>query len=184
MTYHNFPTIDDSSEEDLRKNNQYDDSNLLWFLNGSTDGAGHMKKTYRDVLLSRVGVKAYKEFFRILSLDNKVTYFHCSQGKDRAGLGAYMFLTALGVSEEDKRIDYLQSNEAMKIKIKQLKAMLKDKPFYNKEYERALNEVFACDESYLDFALDAVKKEFGSLENYMKEVLEVDFERLRELYLE
>ena len=185
VTFHNLPTMDESNDEQLKKNNEFDDSNLLWFLNGSTDGKGHMKRTYVDVLFSKNGRESLKEFFSLLVKDeHRVVYFHCSQGKDRAGLAAYLLLTALGVSEKDKIKDYLDSNEAMAIKIPNLKKMLKDKPYYDKEYERALEEVFSADLEYLNAALDAVKESCGSVMNYLTDVLHVDISRLREIYLE
>ena len=183
VKYHNFPTF--VNNEELKKRNDYDDSNLLWFLGDSTDGVKHMVDIYIESLLTKTGIEAYKNFFKVLLSDNhRVTYYHCSQGKDRAGIGSYLILRALGVSEEDAFKDYLDSNEAMKIKIKQLKAMLRNKPFYNKEYEKALEQVFTADRFYLESALNELKAKYGDIENYLTNVLEVDLDRFRELYLE
>lgn len=185
VTYHNFPTLEDSKHEELRKNNEYDDSNLLWFLFGSTDGVGHMKRTYVDVLTSEVGVNAYRHFFEVLLQDSKrVVYFHCSQGKDRAGIASYLFLSALGVSEEDKIADYLYSNEAMQVRIKQYKAMLNSKPYYNKEYEKALEDVFSAKLEYLFTAIKFMEESCGGVLNYLVDVLHVDIDKLRNYYLE
>ena len=63
-------------------------------------------------------------------------YFHCSQGKDRAGLAAYFLEIALGVSKEDALNDYFLTNEAMEIRIKNLKEQVKNEHFYNKKYEK------------------------------------------------
>ena len=183
VTYHNFQTLRD--DEHLKNKNDYDDSNLLWFLDGSTDGFGHMKKTYEEVLLTEAGQNGFRNFFKVLTTDDKrVVYFHCSQGKDRAGLAAYLLEIALGVSEEDALADYLLSNEAMNVKVRQLKAQLGHKPFYNKEYERALLEVFSAKDEYLLNAIDKVKEKYSSIERYLTDALDVDIDRLRELYLE
>lgn len=183
VTYHNFPTLADNTN--LKIKSEYDDSNLLWFLDGSTDGKLHMRNTYEESLLSKDGIEAYKNFFKVLVQDeNRVVYYHCSQGKDRAGLASYLLEIALGVSEEDAIKDYLMSNEAMKLKIKQLKFMLRNKPFYNKEYARALEEVFSADAEYLNYGLSKVEEQCGSIENYLTNVLEVDIDKLRKYYLE
>jgi len=183
VTYHNFPALIDN--ENLKTKAEYDDSNLLWFLDGSTDGKLHMKKTYEEVLLSKDGVEAFRNFFKVLTQDeNRVVYYHCSQGKDRAGLASYLVEIALGVSEEDAVKDYLLTNEAMKTKIKHLKSMLKNKPFYNKDYARALEEVFVADLEYLNYGLNRVKEECGSIENYLVNILQVDINKLRKYYLE
>ena len=183
VKYHNFPAL--SNNEELKKKYDYDDSNLLWFLGDSTDGVKHMIDTYMESMLTKIGIDAYKNFFKVLVSDeHRVIYYHCSQGKDRAGIASFLLLTALGVSEEDAYKDYLDSNEAMKIKLKQLKAMLRNKPFYNKEYERALGEVFVADRLYLETAVNEVKAKYGSVENYLVNALEVDFDKLRKIYLE
>lgn len=182
VTFHNYPSM----KEDVKaEKSKTEDSNLLWFLGDNTDGFAHMYNLYPEILLDDAGLKAYTKFFELLvSKDDGVFYFHCSQGKDRAGLAAYLLEIALGVSEKDARSDYLLSNKAMESKIKNLKAMLRNEPFYNKTYEKALEEVFSAKEEYLDHALEEVNKKYGSIENYIKEVLKVDINRLRALYLE
>ena len=183
VVYHNFPTLADN--EELKKRNDYDDSNLLWFLGESVDGFAHMARTYEDVVSSDLGVEAYKNFFKVLLTDDKrVVYFHCSQGKDRAGIAAYLTEIALGVSKEDALSDYLLSNEAMEIKIRQVKAMMRSKPYYNKEYEKALEDVFSAYEEYLNRAIKRIENKYGSIDNFLRNVLKVDIDKLREYYLE
>lgn len=182
VTYHNIPSMKaDVKKEDSRN----EDSNLLWFLGENTDGFAHMYNLYPELLTHDIGIGALKKFFELLvSKPNGVFYYHCSQGKDRAGLASYLLEIALGVSESDAREDYLLTNEAMEIKIKNLKEMVKNEPFYNETYEKALEEVFSAKEEYLDHALEMVKAIYGSIENYLKEVLKVDIDKLRALYLE
>ena len=183
VKYHNFPALVDN--EELRKNNDYDDSNLLWFLGTNRNGKLHMVKSYNESAFSDVGIKAYKNFFKVLLTDkDRVVYFHCSQGKDRAGLASFFIEMGLGVSYHDALIDYLLSNEAMNIKLKQLKVLLKDKPFFDEEYVAALEDVFTADENYLSSVVTEINRRYGSVINYLKEVLEVDLDKLREYYLE
>lgn len=182
VTFHNLPTM----KEDVKKEkSKSEDSNLLWFLGDNTDGFKHMYNLYPELLLSKVAIKAIRQFFELLlSNPGHVFYFHCSQGKDRAGLIAYVLEIALGVSPDDARADYLLSNEAMVIRAKHLVEKLNCEPFYNKTYEKALYEVFSAREEYLDHALNEVNKKFGSMENYIRKVLRVDVEKLRAMYLE
>ncbi len=185
VTYHNFPAMDESSDEGLKAKNDYDDSNLLWFLGDSVDGFAHMYNVYPELCLTNPGIKAYRSFFEVLLKDpNRVVYFHCSQGKDRAGVAAFLLEIALGVSKEDAIEEYMLTNEAMEVKIKQLKAMLYNKPYYNKEYEMALSDVFTAKKEYINHAIEEVESRFGTVLNYIKEVLNVDVEKLREYYLE
>ena len=185
VTFHNFPALDEASQEGLKKKNDSDDSNLLWFLGDSTDGFGHMYNLYPVLLISKVGIEAYKNFFKVLLKDkNRVVYFHCSQGKDRAGLAAYLIEIALGVSHEDALKDYLQTNEAMELKLVQLKEKMKGSPLFTKNYEQAMDDVFAVRKEYLLHAVEEVNKKYGSVLEYIKNILEVDVDKLREYYLQ
>ncbi len=185
VKYHNFPALSEDSDDMLKTRNDYDDSNLLWFLGESTDGFGHMYRIYPELLLTPQGINAYKNFFKVLTQDNnRVVYFHCSQGKDRAGLASFLVEIALGVSYEEAEVDYLLTNESMEAKIDTYKSMLSDKPYYSKDYEQALYDVFSAKVEYLQHAIEEVKRHCGALEDYLKNVLEVDIDKLRSIYLE
>ena len=182
VTFHNFVSM----KEDVKKEkSKSEDSNLLWFIDEGVDGFSHMYNLYPDLLLDEQAIWALRKFFGLLvSKPDGVFYFHCSQGKDRAGLAAYLLEVALGVSEEDARKDYLLSNEAMKIRIQYHIDELKNKSFYNNRYEKDLIDVFSAKEEYLDHALTELKKKYGSIENYLINELHVDINKLRTLYLE
>lgn len=182
VTYHNFPSMKEDVKQEKSKT---EDSNLLWFLGDNTDGFKHMYNLYPELLVSKEGIWALREFFKLLvSKEDGVFYYHCSQGKDRAGLASYLLEIALGVSEKDAREDYLLSNEAMDIRVDYLLDKLKDEPFYNESYKKALKEVFYAREEYLDHALEAVDEKYGSIQNYLVNELHVDINRLSALYLE
>ena len=182
VTFHNLSSM----KEDVKKEeSKSEDSNLLWFLGDNTDGFKHMYDLYPELVTDKVGIIAYRKFFRILTGNpGHVFYFHCSQGKDRAGLAAYLLETALGVSKEDAIKDYLLSNEAMEIRIQYHINELKDKDFYNEVYEKALKDVFSAKIEYLNHALEAIEQKYGSVENYLINELRVDIPKLRALYLE
>ena len=181
VNYHNFPAIEERVNIQDRKK---DDGNLLWFVTDNTSGFEHLRRQYRDLIRFDKSQKAYKNFFKVLMNEDRVTYFHCSQGKDRAGLASYFIETILGVSEEDKIADYLESNIAMEEKIDRLVDQVRDKPFFNEEYEKSLRDVFEANLLYLEAAIDEMNKISGSPLKYIEEVLEVDIEKFRKLYLE
>ena len=182
VTFHNFVAMVNDVKKEHSKT---EDSNLLWFLFDDLDGFKHMYNIYPKILTALAGINAFRQFFALLvSRDDLVVYFHCSQGKDRAGLAAYLLEVALGVSEKDRFDDYMLTNEAMEIKIAQLKEMLKKEPYYNNEYEKALEDVFSVREEYLYHGLDVVNEKYGSLMNYLVDELHVDIDKLRKIYLE
>jgi protein-tyrosine phosphatase len=66
-------------------------------------------------MLVREFTEEYASLLRVLSDSaNRPLVFHCTQGKDRAGFGAAMVLSALGVPWETVLEDYLLSNHFRK----------------------------------------------------------------------
>lgn len=181
VTYHNFPLL----FEDVKlRDSKNADSNLLWFLGDSTDGEAHMKKTYVEMTLYPNGIEYFKKFFDLISTPNKKIYFHCSQGKDRAGLAAYLLEIALGVSQKEAEEDYLATNIAMEIKKSELKKQMSDDQKNSPGYQKAFDDVFTAKREYLNYVLDSIIKKYGSVDYYLINILNVNIDKLRELYLE
>ena len=181
VRYHNLPAIEEKVSEEDRNN---EDGNLLWFIKKGTSGFDHMKEQYRNLINEKKSQNAYREFFKILMQENSSTYFHCSQGKDRSGLAAYFIEIALGVSDEDIKHDYLLSNVIMDEKIGGLLKSLEGKSFYNESYRQSMLDVFAAKIEYLNAAIEEMDKNYGGPLNYIKNVLNVDIEKFRGMYLE
>ena len=186
VKYHNLSALKEEEEHKGNKEVQLnEDGNLLWFIKKGDTGFDHLRKTYDHFVTTEEGIKAFKDFFSILlSSDDLVVYFHCSQGKDRAGFAAYLIETALGVSYEDAMEDYLLSNEAMESRVQRLIASVEDKSFYNEEYHQSLLDVFSAKKEYLDSVIRKMVELYGSTMNFITNILEVDVDRLRKIYLD
>jgi len=182
VKYHNFTTFEhEHKKEDI----EHDDGNLLWFMNKGDTGFQHLLRTYKELVDSKEGQKAFKNLFNvIMSENNPVTYFHCSQGKDRVGVAAYLIESALGVDEETKVEDYLLSNVAMEKRRDRLIESVKDRPFYNEQYKKDLIEVFSAKIEYLEEAIKIINSKYGGVISYLENVLKIDIKKLREMYLE
>ena len=179
VSYHNFPVLEMRVNE---KDKKKDDANLLWFLNDHTCGHEHIKDCYHHFTISKVSIKAYKDFFSLLDGKRKI-YFHCSQGKDRAGFAAYLIEIALGISEGDALKDYLYSNIAMEKRADMMIEYLKSQGHYSEEYKQNLLDVFMAREEYLYEAINVCNEHYGSVINFITNILEVDIAKLRGLYL-
>ena len=179
VSYHNFPVLEMRVNE---KDKKKDDANLLWFLNDHTSGHEHIKDCYHHFTISIVSIKAYKDFFSLLDGKRSI-YFHCSQGKDRAGFAAYLIEIALGISEEKALNDYLYSNIAMEKRADMMINYLKSQGYYSEEYKQNLIDVFSAKEEYLYEAINVCNEHYGSVMNFIINILEVDINKLRELYL-
>jgi len=120
-----------------------------------------------------VSINRYRDFFDLLQHENDVPLlFHCTAGKDRTGMGAALVLSALGVDEQTIMEDYLLSNTYLKEKY----------AGYIQEYP-SLEPLFTVRSSYLQAGLNEIKKKYGSIEKYLTEVLKVDIQKFRDMYL-
>jgi protein-tyrosine phosphatase len=113
---------------------------------------------------SRFGQQLVEALKIIASPENHPLVFHCAVGKDRTGLLAAMLLSVLGVADGDIIEDYALSGPAMQAVIKRLSShpetagMVTRVPAFFWE---------AAPES-MALLLDALKKEYGSTEGYLK----------------
>ena len=182
VIFHNFSTF----ESDLKKEEQrQEDGNLLWFIDKGGNGHAHLAKTYRQLVDTPEGISAYKKFFDLLLSDDKrVVYFHCSQGKDRAGVAAFLIEIALGVSMEDAIDDYMLSNKVMKERVEKLIKYVENKPFFSEQYRQSMYDVFQAKKEYIQEVIDIVNNKYGGFDKYFKEVLELDVDKLKDIYLE
>ena len=180
VNYHILPSFTDRTDRKIKG----EDGNLLWFIDEGVSGHNHLVFTYDILITTKQSQNAYKEFFNLLLQDDKRVYFHCSQGKDRTGVAAYLILIALGVSEKVAREDYLYSNIALKGRVEKIIEKVKDKPFFNETYKKSLEDVFAVKEEYLDNAIKMMNKFYGGPIPFVRDVLGVDIERFKSLYLE
>lgn len=118
---------------------------------------------------------AYKKYFEVLLNCNEgSTIWHCSLGKDRAGIAAVLIEYVLGVSYKDILKDYLLTNESLDQTVERKK-------------NNAFRVFYGVQESFLTSWFDSVEKNYGSVEGYLEESLNVggtEIAQLRDMYLE
>lgn len=152
-------------------------------------GLVEMRRVYRDVINQSHAQKAYRKFFDVLlanSDEDSALLFHCTAGKDRTGMGAIFFLSALNVDEDTIRADYLLTNRAIKPRIDNLVMDLKLQN-KNSAFIQSAKALQSVNISYYNSAMEAIKKLSGSTQNYLKEYLHLtdhDLADLRKIYLE
>ena len=141
-----------------------------------------------EYFLGDEAAEGYRKFFDILlnKQEDKSVLFHCSQGKDRTGMGAALFLYALDFDDDTVMADYLLTNEANKSIIEndvnEVSKYTNDPEILNNS--RMMNGVSS---ELLQSALDKMKDEYGSVKGYLKTRLSLtddDFETLKQIYLE
>lgn len=147
---------------------------------------GKLASLYTDILLSERGQQGYARFFDILLEADGPVLWHCTHGKDRTGVAAALVLYALGVDEDTIMQDFLLTNTVYQDEIAQLEAGLKAAG-YDETLVGEAQAMVGVKGEYLEAAFDAVKREYGSVEAYLRDQLGVSDEklsRLREKYLE
>lgn len=167
------------------------------------DPASLMIEIYPSMLLDETSACGYARFFDELLADEASVggdpvegdaagdcpgsiLWHCSAGKDRAGLAAVLVLHVLGVPHETILADYLATNKYMESRTQEILDSLSSYGMAGKldEGVRVLN---SADERFLQAAFDAVRERYGSLDEYLEVVLGVTPEKaeaLRAKYLE
>lgn len=134
----------------------------------------HAMKAVNVMLVSdSLSKQRYKDYFALLQSEKDVPLlFHCSAGKDRTGMAAALTLFALGVDKETIMEDYLASN-----------IYLEDKYSKYTHLYPALKPLFEVNAEYIRSGIQWIRNEHGTVENYLTKELDVDIDKLKEMYL-
>lgn len=152
-------------------------------------GFDHMLYAYEDMIESDSARKAYRSFFDELlanDKDNEALIFHCTAGKDRTGFGALLILTALGVPLQTIKKDYLLTNITTRDFIEGL-VERERKQGKNENTLQSIRDIQSVRPEYIDHALKVLNDNYGSINNYLREVMKLssaDIMKLRQIYLE
>lgn len=135
--------------------------------------------------------KEYAELFRkVIDPANRPLVFHCSHGVHRTGTAAALLLSTLGVPWETVREDYLLSNEFRKEEVELRLNQLQQKAAKSQEIKPEevdmtnLNAFYVLEGKYIDASLAEIKKEYGSIDNYLKQGLGLKQQELDKLRAE
>lgn len=131
--------------------------------------------------------RQYAAFLRLL-VDNETgaVLFHCTQGKDRAGMAAAFVLAALGAGRDTIIADFDETNRHY---AKDLKKFSRRVRFWGgKDQELAVVKAFigANTENFIR-TLDLIDATYGSMKSYLNGPLKLsdtDIQTLRERFLE
>lgn len=152
-------------------------------INGEPDFAPLFLRIYKELAAAPESHAAYRAFFRIL-LDTPegAVYFHCTQGKDRTGIGAVLVLSALGAPMEAVSKDYFLSNVGLKYAMEHPEGP--GAAYWSRETRENLFFVF---QRNLDAYLERLTEDWGGVEGFLRGGLgltDADIEALRRNYLE
>ncbi|MBC1482439.1 tyrosine-protein phosphatase [Listeria sp. FSL L7-1485] len=128
-----------------------------------------MGESYRVFVQS---VDGFKEIFNEILNDTKAGLpfvFHCTAGKDRTGVLGALLLTLLDVPEKTIFADYAITNRYQDAILEEMGGIVS---LFSNSTEKIDLETFRpmaeARPAYLEIAFDEMKKQFGSVENYLE----------------
>lgn len=130
--------------------------------------------------------KQFAAFLQIAVHADSAILFHCTQGKDRAGLASAYILSALGVDRETIIKDFDATNAIYAKDVKRLSRRVRFLGGKDKEIETVKAFIGANTDNFIK-ALDLIDSEYGSMLNYIQGPLGLsdnDILRLKERYLQ
>lgn len=99
-------------ERAKQRRHQYIEDTKKAFGKAPKLAISHMKSFYMD-MVNDYTVKQYGRFIKLLIKEKHATLWHCSLGKDRAGIGAALILKLLDVDDKTIIEDYLYSTKCL-----------------------------------------------------------------------
>lgn len=148
------------------------------------DAEALMGALYRDMVHQQA--PHYRALFDRLADNSGPLLFHCTAGKDRTGIGAALVLTALGVDRDTVIADYTVSERILGNTLaREMSGGDQDADpsaaFLASLPEPAVEALMGTRRSYIEAAFDEMQQRHGSVENYMRDALEVSESELRAL---
>lgn len=133
---------------------------------------GIMISVYRQ--LAGEFAPSFRRFFQLLAdRDNLPLLFHCTAGKDRTGLAAALFLSALGVERRLVVEDYVYSAEC-----------LKEKYEAGRDYDEVMEPLYTVYPEFIQAAFEIIDAHPGGIDAYLRDRMGVDIDMFRRTFTE
>lgn len=185
VAYHWIPILDeDTIGISQEKCSSMDGMSQLaiFLMQENFDVKQYMVQTYRHLIASAYSRGQYRKFFDILlsAPEDGALLWHCSAGKDRAGIATALVLYALGVAPDTIEEDYLATNTFYTESINKLIAVLTEKAG-TKDIIPQVYAFFSVAPEYLDAVLRIIQTEFGGMDVFLEQEMGLDAEKRQAL---
>ena len=159
------------------------------------DAKEYMRSMYRK-FVTDFCISRYARFTNILLEEHdKAVLWHCSAGKDRAGIGSVVIEEILGVPREAIIADYLKTRDYVAQYTEGFVRFIrgeisKEKKLSEEESEivgQSVRNLFGVDRSYIEAYYEAIDKRYGDYAIFIREGLGLSEEQINQLkdkYLE
>ena len=145
------------------------------------------RQLYPSLVLSEFSQLQYATFLNlILETEEGSVLWHCSQGKDRTGIGAALILGALGADTETIVEDFDRSNDVYRPVVDKLCAQVVEAGGGEKEMD-VVRAFMGVSVKNFRYALKLIDANWGSIPGYLEEamgIMDDDLAVLRARYLQ
>ena len=145
------------------------------------------RELYPSLITSEFSQLQYAAFLNmILETPDGAVLWHCSQGKDRTGIGAALILGALGADRATILADFDRSNDSYRPLVERLCAEVRAAGGGEDE-EEVVRAFMGVSVKNFNHALDLIDANWGSIQGYLEEAMEISYEDcllLQKRYLE
>ena len=143
-------------------------------------------KGYYHNLVGQAVIPVWQKIFAIFDEHrNETIGWHCSAGKDRCGITAYMIEYILGVDEQTRMNDYIQSNDTFAPRAEMFRQQALARGM-SEEVAAHIKSLTMVNEEYMLEAMKYISENYGTIDAFLLEcgVDEQYKQRLREAFLE
>ena len=137
-----------------------------------------MTKCYTD-LIGEHCLSVYKKFFDYLLDSEGGVLWHCTAGKDRAGVATIYLLLALGVSKSDIINEYLLTNKLLEEENKMIIENVKQR--HNEMIANELKDIFTCKTEYVNIVFDEIENNYKSINDFLLKAFDLDETKINKL---
>ena len=153
-----------------------------------TEAKKYMCKMYRG-FVEDFAVSQYSKFIQSLIKPHEgAVLWHCTAGKDRAGIASVIVEEILGIPREDIIADYMSTNKYLEKDIAFLTGFVKKQLGTDSDLaDEAFRYLFGAEEEYIQAYYDAVEEKYGDFETFIHKGLGLsdgDIDELRKQYLQ
>lgn len=201
VTYHQIPVFEMLTAGITREAET--EETLTKKLVQNAEGARqYMCSMYENFVAKEHSVEAYRDFLQLLMEDHaRAVLWHCSVGKDRAGVAALIILEILGVDREIILKDYLKTNEFAETEIARITEYVMQKmreqaagkqmqqaemtdpeaakeqaAKMQQEIARSVRYLFGAHKEYVDALYAKAEEIYGSFEGFIRDGLRISDE--------
>ena len=141
-----------------------------------------MEDMYRWVVSNKACMENIRRVLQVIlqhDYDSGSILWHCTEGKDRCGMVTAFILSILTVDKNTILEDYLFTNEenGPKAEMYYQKVLEAGKP---EAYALSVKNAFLAKEEYFDAAFDVIDKEYGGVDKYIRDGLNISEEMIED----